>query len=102
MEITPKHVEKLKNKVFKILPLFQSENVGLTRYIDSLIYELEGLRNRLNEEQESMMITIISVLEHMYDDSLSPSPDIDIIKREVFSNISLIEKMFNGDKYESF
>lgn len=97
MEITRTHIKKLKDKIFKILPLFQSENEGLTKYIGSLIYELEGLQNRMSDEKGSMLITIVSILEHMYDDSLEPKPDIEIIKSEVFGCLTLIEKMFSGD-----
>lgn len=88
------HTEKLKDKNFKILYLFEEQNEGLSTYIHSFIYELEGLRYRVNRQQDSILQTIISDLEHMYSDSLSPSPDIDIIRREIFGHMSLFNKLF--------
>lgn len=98
MFITKFHVEKLKDKVFKILYLFEDENEGLTTYIHSVIYELTGLRHRVNPIQDSMLQTMISVLEHMYDDSLSPDPDLEIIRREIFGLMNLLDKLYeHGD-----
>lgn len=98
MFVTKTHVEKLKGKVFKVLYLFEDENEGLTTYIHSTMYELEGLRRRVNVTQESMLLSVISGLEHMYDDSLAPDPDIEVIKREVMGYMSLLDKMFeHGD-----
>lgn len=98
MFLTKFHVEKLKDKVFKILYLFEDKNEGLPTYIHSTIYEFEGLRHRVNPVQESMLLTTISVLEHIYDDSLSPDPDLEVIKREIFGLVSLLDKLYkHGD-----
>ncbi|PAV30170.1 hypothetical protein CIL05_06800 [Virgibacillus profundi] len=98
MFVTETHVDKLKNKIFKVLYLFEGENEGLTTYIHSVIYELEGLRYRVNPVQDSMLQTLISDLEHMYSDSLEPEPDLATIRREIFGHMSLLDKFFeSGD-----
>lgn len=102
MFITETHVEKIKNKVFKVLYLFEGRNEGLTTYIHSTMYELEGLRNRVNPIQDSMLQSIISGLEHMYDDSIAPDPDISIIRREIMGYMNLLDKFYeHGDSHES-
>lgn len=87
--------ESLKNSCFKILCLFEENNKGLTQYIDSLIYELHGLQYLLADG--SKLISLISILEHFYDDSLQADFDISVIRREVFHCIDMIEKMRLAD-----
>lgn len=94
IDITNYHIKTMTGKIYKILPLFQEENEGLTTYISSLIYELEGLSERVDEKQNSMLQTIIDVLEHVYNDSLAPNPDINIVRREILNCTNLFQKMF--------
>lgn len=99
LAITDLHIKKMTGKIFKVLPLFQEENEGLTIYIGSLLYELEGFSERLNEQQNSVLQSIVDILENVYNDSLAPSPDIMIIRREVLNCVSLFKKMFElGDR----
>lgn len=103
MKITNTHYKTIKGKLYKVVPLFEQKNEGLTAYISSIIYEFEGLRVHLNEQQDSMMQTIISRLEHFYMDSLSPDPDLEIIRTEWRNSMNLIGKLAeHGDNYESF
>lgn len=87
------HYEKLKNKIFKVYPFFVEGNEGLTTYIDSLLYEFRGLIHELNDTQASMLQTIISIFEHFYDDSLSPDPDLQTIRREWLNCMNLMDKI---------
>jgi len=87
--------ESLKNSFYKILCLFEEKNQGLTQYIGSLIYELHGLKYLLADE--SKLISLIAIAEHLYDDSLQADVDLSEIKREVFHCIDMIEKMRLAD-----
>jgi len=96
MKLPVEYVSYLKDGFFKILCLFEEKNQGLSRYIESFSYELYGLQYLIDDKKE--IITLLSILEHFYDDSLAPEPDIKIIRGEVFHCISLINKMFKvGD-----
>lgn len=99
MKITKTHIETVTGKIYKILPLFEDRNSGLTTYIGSLIYELVGMSARLNARQNSMLQTIVDTLEHVYDDSLAPDPDLEIIRREVLGCTNLFKKMFEQGDY---
>lgn len=93
------HTERVKGKIFKVLPLFQEGNKGLTSYIGSLIYELNGMSERLNERQESMLRSIIDVLEEVYNDSIAPNPDMETVRKEILNCVSLFQKLSEyGDK----
>lgn len=96
MKIPVEYVDYLKDGFFKILCLFEEKNQGLSRYIESFSYELYGLQYLIEDKKE--IITLLSTLEHFYDDSFAPKPDIKIIRGEVFRCISLINTLFKvGD-----
>ncbi|MCP1159440.1 hypothetical protein [Bacillus infantis] len=92
MGINEKYIATLKNKVYKILPLFEESNSGLPQYLDSLIFEIYGLQYLVNEEEHHILISLICILEHFYDDCIQPDTDIPTIKREVFHCLDLIDK----------
>lgn len=102
MEIREVHYKRLQGKIYKIYMFFNEGNEGLTTYISSLIYELEGLGYLLNDKQYSMLLTIISTLEHFYDDSLSPAPDLNTIRREWLNCLNLIDKMAKSGEQNDF
>jgi len=101
MIIRPLHYKKLQGKIYKIYMFFTEGNEGLTTYISSLIYELEGLDNRLNDKQHSILITVISILEHFYDDSFAPEPDLLTIRREWLNCLNLIDKISECEERDS-
>ena len=97
MKITKSYKKYLKNLFYKVLCLFEEENKELTLFLGSIIYELEGLEY-VDNSNDHVMIVLLSVLEHFYDDSLFEDYDIDTIRREVFKCINLIESSFKvGD-----
>nr|BDD47808.1 hypothetical protein 9 [Bacillaceae bacterium] len=96
--VTIEYVNKLIGKIFKILPLFEEKNEGLSQYIHSINYEIYGLQYVVEKEDIPTITSLIGILEHFYDDSLQPDPDIKVIRREVLHCIDLIEKSFGvGD-----
>lgn len=98
MSIPKEYVEYLKGGFYKCLCLFEEANEGLSSYINSFSYEVYGLQYLIDEKKE-IVITLLSVLEHFYDDSFEPKPDIKIIRSEVFRCINLINKLFKvGDE----
>lgn len=100
MKIRNSHYERLKGKIFKVYPFFTEKNEGLTTYISSLLYEFEGLEERLNDTQASILMTIISIFEHFYNDSIAPEPDLEVIRREWLNCLNLMDKIAElGDDY---
>ncbi|KOS61437.1 hypothetical protein FJQ98_16690 [Lysinibacillus agricola] len=92
MNISDGYVNYLKDRFYETLCLFEEKNEGLPRYIESFSYELYGLQYLV--EDTVTVITLLNILEHFYDDSLAPKPDIKVIRGEVFRCISLINRMF--------
>jgi len=92
MDISVEYVDYLKDRFYETLCLFEEKNDGLSRYIESFSYELYGLQYLVKDTKS--IITMLSILEHFYDDSLAPEPNIKVIRGEVFRCISLVNRMF--------
>ncbi|WP_437261280.1 hypothetical protein [Bacillus thuringiensis] len=100
-----KYCDTLVDKVYKILPLYEEENVGLVSNVRSLVIESYGLQGVVQEVGcDSDYVTLLATLEGMSrllsEDKLSHQD----MKREVFKCINLVKKMKTsaremGDKY---
>lgn len=97
MEISKIYIEKLKGRLFKILPLMEEKNEGITSYIDSLIYEIYGLQYLVESDKQPFIISVLCILEHLYDDSLQAEINLRQVKREVFHCLDLFEKHYGDD-----
>lgn len=94
------YISRLKNKFFKILPLFQENNIGLTNYIGSLSHLLYGLQYHVSPEDKLVIGDLVCLLEYLYDESLSTDYPIEEIRREVFHCLDLIDKSFKAVKVD--
>lgn len=96
--ITPHYKKYLKNKIYKLLPFFEENEENLPRYLDSLIYEMYGLQYLVDDKLHPMVVTLICILEHFYDECILGDYDIEIIRREVFHCLDLIEKFIKEEE----
>lgn len=88
-ELLQEYKDKLTGKVFKILPMKEENCSTWELYIESLLHELFGCKEIVNEWRESAdFLSLVSILEE-----ISNEDDISIIKREVFNCLNLIKKM---------
>ena len=81
-----KYKEKLINNIYKILPMKEEKTETINVYIESVLYELIGMKKLLDESCE--ICSIIAILENLIDEQ-----DLKIVKREVFRAISLVKKI---------
>lgn len=97
MKVNNKYIKYLKGGFFKCLCLFEEKNEGLSAYIKSFNYELYGLYYLLEDENDTI-ITLLSILKHLYENSFEFEPDLKLIRSEVFHCINLVDKIFKvGD-----
>lgn len=88
------YLETLKNRLFKIIPLFEENNEGIYKYIDSLLFELSGMIYVVKElKNNSMFLSIIATLESLLDESLAGEYNISLVRREVFRCLNIVEKL---------
>jgi hypothetical protein len=84
----------LIDRIYKILPLFEEKNDGLFRYIQSLIYELNGMFYVVNSLQlNAEYLSLLATLESISDDSMFFENSKEPIKREVFRCIDIVKRI---------
>ena len=81
------------NSVFKILPLWEEENVGVKIYIESLLSELESLNEAIHIEHSDEYISLLSTLHSVKKEISKEDSKKPFIKREVFKCINIIKNM---------
>jgi len=93
------YYKSLRGKLFKILPLYESNNDGLTRYIASLIFEMEGFLYRVkSEESMQEMLGIIATADSLYDISLFMDVSHEEVKSEIFKCLSVINRLVEREE----
>ncbi len=89
------YFEKLVNKFYKILPLKESNESSLRKYLQSLSAELLGFKSLLVKiDYDSQFMTLLCVLQYITN---TPDCTVGDVKREVFKAISVCNKL--ADKY---
>lgn len=84
----------LINRVYKILPISESEPNTLKSYTDSLVLELLGSKDLiLKLRKDANFLSLIAILQSLSENKYPH----DVIKREVFKCISIIKKLI--EKY---
>ena len=81
------------NSIFKILPLYEEQNLGVHVYIESLLFELYGLDDSVSIENSYEYISLLSNLESIKKEVLREGSKKAVIKREVFKCINIIKNM---------
>jgi len=82
----------LIGRVYKILPISESEPETLKSYLDSLILELTGSKDLiLKLKKDASFLSLIATLQALSENQYSHSE----IKREVFKSINIIKKLIN-------
>ncbi|MCR1960211.1 hypothetical protein CWE04_11810 [Thomasclavelia cocleata] len=89
-------IEHLISKIYKILPLKESDNASLYEYLDSLVIQLEGARKTCtdfttNNLYSRKYIEIINTVNYLKDNTFTTKQ----CKREVFKCISLLNSIMN-------
>lgn len=89
----PIYLDSLVNNVFKVLPLYEEENVGVSIYIDSLLFEVYGLDKVVPIEGSYEYLTILSTIESIKSEMEKEDSSKKVIRREVFKCINIIKNM---------
>lgn len=87
------YLNTVVNSVFKVLPLYEEQNVGVQTYIESLLFELYGLEDAILIEHSYEYISLLSTLESVKKEVAKQDSRKSVIKREVFKCINIIKNM---------
>jgi len=98
-ELINNYLISLKDRIFKILPLFEEENDGLFKYIDSLSHEMCGLQNLVVVLNNNYLyLSVLGTLESLLDEAVSSDYDLKMVRSDVFRCMTCIDKLLDGDK----
>lgn len=87
------YLNSVVNSVFKILPLYEEQNVGVQTYVESLLFELYGLDKSMAIKHSYEYISLLSTLESVKEEVVKDESKKSVIKREVFKCINIIKNM---------
>ena len=87
------YLNSVINSVFKILPLYEEENVGVETYVESLLFELHGLDKVVEIEHSFEYISLLSTLESVKIEVVKDNSKKSTVKREIFKCINIIKNM---------
>lgn len=79
--------ERSVNSIYKILPLYEEKNVNLESYIESLLFELDGLSTCIDYNL-SEFVTLVAVISKLQNESQKSDNKL-VVKREVFKAIDI-------------
>lgn len=87
------YFDSLINNVFKILPLYEEGNDGVESYIDSLIFQLEGLDSVIKIDDSDKYLKLLTILASVKKEILKSDSKHSVVRRELFNCISVIRSL---------
>ena len=88
-------IKKMKNEIFKILPLKEETNAGLYDYIDSVSVQLNGaLYTYPFLSEDSDYVAVLNIINYLKRNKFN----VKQCKREVFKCLEILNKVY--EKYE--
>lgn len=86
---TKSRVDELINQFYKILPMKESGSATLSQYIRSLLREILGMKELMEEwHEDGRIITLCGILQYMLD---NPDCDVTVVRSDVFKAINMIK-----------
>ena len=89
-DVVCKYIKALVGQFYKILPIKESGEPSLSKYMESLQRELIGCKDlilRINDDE--LYLSLLSILEYLIDNDVS----VDVVRSEVFKAINICKKL---------
>lgn len=92
------YLKALEGRIFKILPLLEKNNIGVEKYICSLLFELNGLSHVIEKiEKEHYYIILFATLEEIYSEVVSGDYDLSFLRSEILKSVAIVHKLRKGE-----
>jgi|SRR6185312_13523338 len=92
-EMLIEYFERLIGGVWKILPLYEEENIGIKSYVDSLTRGIANLENVIRISCSYEYLSLLTTLKVVEEELAKKDSNKAIIKRELFKSIDIIKIM---------
>lgn len=98
-----RYLFRLKDKVFKVIPLYQEQSPTIDKYIDAICFDLYGLNYTMEEMyEERWYVTTLNVLECVrweYGDFR----DFQVVRSQLLNLLNIIDREIKElERNESF
>lgn len=88
--IVKKYIHSLIGQFYKILPIKESGEPSIRKYIDSLQREILGFNDLFsNIHNDESIVSLLAILEYLNNHDC----DVSIVKAEVFKAIAICKKL---------
>lgn len=87
------YLESVVSSVFKILPLYEEKNSGLSKYIESLVFELDSFQDTFYVEESPEYGSLMNTLRSLKKEVDKEDSKKSTVKREVFKCINVIKNL---------
>lgn len=88
--VVSQYMKSLVGQFYKILPIKESGEPSLPKYMDSLLRELVGCRSLIVALQyDDLYMSLLSILQYMVENECST----DVVRCEVFKAIRICKKL---------
>lgn len=87
------YLNGLVGNVFKIIPLYEEENIGIKTYVESLLKGLFELEEVIHIECHFEYITLLNTLKSVETELSKLDSEHHIVRRESLKSIDIIKNM---------
>lgn len=87
------YFEATVNNVFKILPLYEEENVGIVIYVETLAENIESLKDVIEIKNSYEYLSLLATLVSIKKELIREDSKKETIKREVFKGINITKNL---------
>lgn len=89
-KVVQKYLKSLIGQYYKILPIKESGEPSLAKYMDSLQREMIGCQSLIEAlNYDELFMSLISILQYLIDNDC----ETDVVKSEVFKAINICKKL---------
>lgn len=88
-----RYLEASINGIWKILPLYEEQNVGIETYVGSLLFTLYGLDKAVLMNYSHEYVTLVSTLESVKNEIVKKDSEHAVVKREIFKCVNIVNTM---------
>ena len=84
------YLDALINRFFKILPIKESGEDTLNKYLESLLREMIGFNDLISFiNYDDRYLTLLSIVQYLIENDV----EVDIVKADVFRAINILKKI---------
>ena len=90
------YLDKLKGRIFKILPMYETKIKTLPSYVSALTFEIEGVKKVTDEYDGAWLVQTKGILKNLEEEVLKEE-NVDLIRSKVLGLVNSKNKVVKKD-----